>query len=428
MLKRFLIEMLRLTGGVGGNIIAGGIKENNWTFALTLDRLPGTLIGVVLISFIIVLLENKRSLLGCIRDRRAVKSLISVMRNSDQSVRRNAAEALGKIGDPRAVELLIATWREPRPFSFSFRHWTDKYSTGVDLDSFGECVAFVLIGIGETAIPSLITALSDLNTNVYLSAEYCLAKIGKAAIPRLMMGLCHQNSNVRARSAEVLGKMSGPNAFGGPLYWNIEVNLEISRNIGHSVGPLIAVLLDEDSKVRSNAAHALTNIVDFRNIRQVLNLIRDSNSDISENVAKKSEKIGYSYFVESLFAALRDSEPNVRSAASKLLGRIRDTRAVEPLVSVLHDTDAYVRSCAADALGKIGDSRAVEPLVMTLGDSDKNVRSSATSALEKINKPHNPHVVEEIIILPIDDSLAQVAREALEKIRQRMAKIQKRTD
>jgi HEAT repeat protein len=50
--------------------------------------------------------------LGNIRDDRAVEPLINTLKDHEQDVRQAAAEALGKLGDTRAVEPLIDTLKE----------------------------------------------------------------------------------------------------------------------------------------------------------------------------------------------------------------------------------------------------------------------------------------------------------------------------
>jgi len=52
------------------------------------------------------------TVLGMIRDKRAVEPLVSALKDDDKNVRQAAAEALGMIEDKRAVEPLIATLKE----------------------------------------------------------------------------------------------------------------------------------------------------------------------------------------------------------------------------------------------------------------------------------------------------------------------------
>jgi HEAT repeat protein len=56
---------------------------------------------------------NAAEAIGTIGDARAVEPLIRALGDSDWRVLWNAARALGKIGDPRAVEPLILLLRDP---------------------------------------------------------------------------------------------------------------------------------------------------------------------------------------------------------------------------------------------------------------------------------------------------------------------------
>jgi HEAT repeat protein len=57
--------------------------------------------------------QNAAQALGTVGDARAVEPLIRALGDSDWRVLWNAARALGKIGDPRAVEPLILLLRDP---------------------------------------------------------------------------------------------------------------------------------------------------------------------------------------------------------------------------------------------------------------------------------------------------------------------------
>lgn len=58
--------------------------------------------------------EEAAEALGEIRDPRAVDPLIAALNDRNPEVREEAAEALGKIGDPRAVEPLTGLLGDPR--------------------------------------------------------------------------------------------------------------------------------------------------------------------------------------------------------------------------------------------------------------------------------------------------------------------------
>lgn len=58
--------------------------------------------------------EEAAEALGDLRDPKAVEPLIAALKDRDAEVREGAAEALGKIGDRRAVEALTEALNDPR--------------------------------------------------------------------------------------------------------------------------------------------------------------------------------------------------------------------------------------------------------------------------------------------------------------------------
>jgi len=54
-------------------------------------------------------------ILGVIKDRRSVYPLAECLRHQESEVRKSAAEALGKIGDPRARLGLMKAQRDKEP-------------------------------------------------------------------------------------------------------------------------------------------------------------------------------------------------------------------------------------------------------------------------------------------------------------------------
>ena len=107
-----------------------------------------------------VLRRNAASALGRTDDPRAVKALIVVLKDGDKVVCRNAASALGAIGDPRAVEALIEALEDE------------------DAD-LRRNAAKALGHIGDPrAVKALIEALEDANKNVRRNAALALGRIG----------------------------------------------------------------------------------------------------------------------------------------------------------------------------------------------------------------------------------------------------------
>jgi len=72
-----------------------------------------------------------------------------------------------------------------------------------------------------------------------------------------------------------------------------------------------------------------------------------------------------SWAVEAVLALLNDEDGKVRWQAIKTLGTLKDPRAVEPLLTSLRDVDVDARIAAIDALGDIGDLRALPTVQFT---------------------------------------------------------------
>ncbi|HKT82036.1 MAG TPA: HEAT repeat domain-containing protein [Vicinamibacterales bacterium] len=85
--------------------------------------------------------------------------------------------------------------------------------------------------------------------------------------------------------------------------------------------------------------------------------------------------------VPDLIALLKDDEARVRRRAALAIGRVGLRDGTPALVSLLTDGDEEVRQMAAFALGLIGDPAARDPLVTALSDPSPMVKSSAAEAL-----------------------------------------------
>ena len=145
--------------------------------------------------------------LGKLADPRAVEPLIAALQRGGESVRSAAARALGQIGDPRAVEPLAAVRGERwwavtalgqigapalDPLIAALRD-DDRRVRGIAADALG--------AIGDTrAIPALASALGDPG-----ETATALAKIGNAqAIEALVDALKSEHWSVRRAAAEAL--------------------------------------------------------------------------------------------------------------------------------------------------------------------------------------------------------------------------------
>jgi len=134
---------------------------------------------------------NAAEALGKIKDERAVEPLIRALKNKDDDVREEAAMALGEIGDTRAVEPLAALLKDE---DHVVRQWA----------------AMALGKMGAPAIEPLIGALKDDNRIVRKCAVKALGETGSdAAVPALIKVLngARVQIDVRISACEALGKL-----------------------------------------------------------------------------------------------------------------------------------------------------------------------------------------------------------------------------
>jgi HEAT repeat protein len=316
--------------------------------------------------------------LGKLGDPQAVPPLIKALGDSDWDVRRAAAEALGKLGDPQAVPPL-SVWAHAgkdaaRDALQTLGHpMLDLPQAVAQVAAQGAwgvliraltCtqVREVVVGLGAPAVPPLIQALGDSDRDVRCAAAEALVKIGTPAVPPLIQALGDRSENVRAAAAEALGAIGDPQA----------------------VPPLIQALGDSDWDVRCAAAWALGKLGDPQAVPALIQALGDYDGRFT--AAEALVRIG-APAVPALIQALGDSNWAVRHAAAWALGKLGDPQAVPPLIQALGDRSENVRAAAAEALGAIGDPQAVPALIKALGDSDWDVRCAAAEALGKLGDP-----------------------------------------
>jgi len=272
--------------------------------------------------------------LGKIGDARAVEPLIKVLEDAKGRVRSSATEALGEIGDERAVEPLIKALSNDDK-------WVRKSAAGA-LDKLG----WAPETDGQRA--AYLIAVEDWES---------LVEWGEPAVEPLIKAL-GDDDNVCRAAVKALGEIGEP-----------------------AVESLIKTLGDDANTVRMHAANVLGNIGDERAVEPLIEPLRDEDCDVRESAAEALGMIGDARAVEPLIGVLSDENVSVRVDATKALGKIGDERAVEPLIGMLSDDNQWVRWGAVEALGEIGDERAVEPLIRMLSDDD---RAYAAGALDKL--------------------------------------------
>jgi HEAT repeat protein len=289
-----------------------------------------------------------------------VEGLIRALKDQDYLTRKEAARALKKVGDERAVTALIEALR--------YKSWHSDY---IILSSVRENSAEALGKIGDTmAIPALIDSMEDdPDEEVRLKATWALGELGdQEAVDALITALEDKNWGVRRTAANALGRIGDDRA----------------------VPYLIKALEDNDWHVRKYAAVSLGKMQDKRAIPVLLEAMDDEDADVRWKAMLALGKLGESA-VPPLIKTLKNKNWRVRSKSAEVLGKIGGEDALHALINLLvgrtTDKNRHVRGKAAEALGRIGDEQGLGALKNAQKDEYKYVRDKADISIQKILKP-----------------------------------------
>ena len=310
-------------------------------------------------------------MVGRLGDLRAVEPLVAVLHDSSVEVRRIAAEALGNLGDSRAVEPLLAV----------LKHSYAEYPA----DSASKrSVAMALRKLGASSEDPLLIALQDIDETVRRRAMLALGHLWQ--MPELI-DLADDSAEVRRRAAVSIGNLGDARVVRPLLTALRDGDAQVRCNTIVSLGqiwqiPDVVALGHHNESTRGKAALALGKLGDKRAMRPLFAALRDSDRKVRLYAARALRQLGEKAEVSQV-AMLRDENRHARRDAALALARVGGKLALDALTIALHDDKRYVRETALEALAKLGDS-AVKPLAIALKSSDPELRLSAAEALRRI--------------------------------------------
>jgi HEAT repeat protein len=357
-----------------------------------------------------------------------VAEQIAALRDDDWAIREEAATLLGGLKDPRAVDPLVSVLRDQ-----------DR--------SVREAAVGALASIGAPSVVALGMCLTDPELSVQEAASAALASIADARVlDQLVQALRSQDWIVRMHAAKALRRIKDPGSVRAlaPLLQDKvkAVREEVSSAlaaIGESAMPaLLESLAHPDWLVRLHAVEALGKTRSCEAVQPLLAaLFNDADSAVREDAVRALGTIGDPQAVGFLLTVMAN-EPALRVLAIEALGRIGDRRAVPALICAARGanqpegmrtvsgcgdqwTEALMAQAAAvHALGLITDDTALPTLVDALQSTF--TRAEAAAALAKFGSKIVPLLIP-LLAESTDDNVRYHVKETLTAVGWRPGRI-----
>ncbi|HET6516134.1 MAG TPA: HEAT repeat domain-containing protein [Thermodesulfovibrionales bacterium] len=354
--------------------------------------------------------------LGNLAEPAVVDGLIGILRSGDVWTAFPAADALGRIGDRRAVPALIEALsikalREPALKSLGrlsvvetlehvFPFLMDK-SKAVQEEAVKAVEMFYRNGIAAEIISEALYRLCGPEGITVLISNAWSKKRDVRSSAILLLGLAQDEGALGplldlSAEDDLIDEVKGALIFIGgrrpeylvPLF---DTDSPQKKRFVAEVASLVAAPLyypiferelgSSDGHVRAISAAGLANIGDERAIEPLKKLLTDPYQDVQEAVVKALGKLGRGLKVEEFVGYLKDKNRFLRRNAALILGRISEQVAVPALGFALKDEDIFVRSAVVEALASIGTAESVRYLMFALTDEDPGIRMSAALSL-----------------------------------------------
>ena len=333
-----------------------------------------------------------------LKAKRDINGLIKALDyHKDSSVRIKAAQALGQLGDTRAITSLAHLMRYSnnelrKEVILALKNL--NWEPGLDKQG---AIYWIEIGqwnqvvqIGAPAVGPLIQAL--YNRSKRDDAGRTLQKLGSPAIPPLIEMIESKDQEKCQIASRVLAQIGLPAV--DPLiktlnYFDPDVQkatIAALSSIGLPAIEKLIVALRGDYSQRKFIEDALVQIGKPAVLPLIAGL-QENNYD-SDVCARILGEIGDPEAVEPMILMLANGKYGVKArSAAYGLGKIADIRALKPLISALKHERWEIRCSAAFALGHFNDPSAVDALLGAIGDVHQDVIRAAIESLGRIADP-----------------------------------------
>lgn len=344
--------------------------------------------------------------LGRIGDARAVDALVSLL--PQEPLRRPAIRALGQIAEVSSLPAIIPFLKDE---SKAVREETLKaieqfFQRGILEEIIVESIKGTF---GNEATHILLPHTQSNKKEVRVAAILLLGllKDKKAIAPLLEMSVEEDLQESVIRALVFIGK-----SMPGSLLPFFSVNDPYQRRVicevAQGVGApqffkhLLGCLKDKDGHVRAKAAIALSHLNDPKAVAYIKPLLGDEYEDVQEAAIKGLSRLKEWLSIEEIIKGLSDKNPILRRNSAILLGFLEEQSSVEALGVTLKDSNVKIRVSVVEALGAIDGPNAVKFLLLALTDESPEVRRIAAIAIGRMRAEEG---VEPLIFLLRDTDI-----------------------
>jgi HEAT repeat protein len=267
------------------------------------------------------------------------------------------------------------------------------------------------------AVEPLMAALQDRWFLVRAAAATALGRIGdERALPALSAAAGNGNAFEKSCVTTAMDRI-------GRGRWEAYLRAEGVPVEEHSNQPLPAAvvlraLADADPLIRAAAVPAAkAHLATDPAVRAALiRCARDSARSVRAAAVFELTFLDDDALADTMLAALRDDDEEVRVHAARYFEGKPDRRATPGLVAMLSSADDGIREAAVQALGRAGDPAAVEPLMNLANDYHSLVQEAVVAALDEIGDPRARPALERMSKEGMTVEVQIAAGEALDRL------------
>ncbi|GEM_PF-1481918 len=380
-----------------------------------------------------------------------VDALIERLNDVNYWVRRSACESLGKLQAREAVaKLSELTLNDPVDIVSDTAIDALKAIGEVSITPYQKALLSpdikeqmktieTLIKEGEAAVSALLGLLASEDAKLKTIVCFILGKIGSPKTAEyLLQLLCAEGRELRISAINALSQMKKEKVVKNLVSLLSHPDPVVSDGakvsldkMGEYVVPfLMEELTNQDPQVRMKICEILGNIGTEQATDALIKRLSDENPWVRVKACEALGKIGGEKIIPQVIIALKDTFYLVRTKACEALRRLRAPPGIGELTALLKDEEFSVRIEALKTLTEIEGERAKPAIIEVMNDKNIEMRVEAIRALARLKAIEILPLLEKIAqpwpFSREDDTVKEVARQAIKKFKELIASRQKK--